>query len=222
MRLGVDPLTDADISEKVMGELDRRLMPDSCEWPVFEDGFPVRIGDAVRFGDEEMRVEGVELRADGFELHGRCDVVSSPCAAGYAPDERVKRPAPKVLDADGAEIRRGDTVYLLPGDWCGRFPCFGYHEWDEMEVLSLSPDSPSPDHEAGRIQCKASENCFCYPLPSQLTHAKPEIDTWERIEEDAGCTATKYNERRGTIFTTKQQVARDLVRRARALAERGQ
>ena len=45
-------------------------------------------------------------------------------------------------------------------------------------------------------------------------------DTWQRIEEDAGCTATKYNERRGTIFTTKQQVARDLVRRCRALAER--
>ena len=45
-------------------------------------------------------------------------------------------------------------------------------------------------------------------------------DSWERIEADAGCTATKYNERRGTIFTTKQQVARDLVRRCRALAER--
>ena len=25
---------------------------------------------------------------------------------------RVKRPAPKVLDADGAEIRVGETVYL--------------------------------------------------------------------------------------------------------------
>ena len=115
VRLGVDPLTDADISEKVMDELDRRLMPDSCEWPVFEDGFPVRIGDAVRFGDEEMRVEGVELRADGFELHGRCDVVSSPCAAGYAPDERVKRPAPKVLDADGVEVELGDDLYSVEG-----------------------------------------------------------------------------------------------------------
>ena len=51
-----------------------------------------------------------------------------------------------------------------------------------------------------------------------LTHERP--DSWERLEEDAGCTATKYNERRGTIFTTKQQVARDLVRRCRALAER--
>ena len=51
---------------------------------------------------------------------------------------------------------------------------------------------------------------------------RPIADTWERLEEDAGCTATKYNERRGTIFTTKQQVARDLVRRAKKLAERGQ
>ena len=49
---------------------------------------------------------------------------------------------------------------------------------------------------------------------------RPIADTWERLEEDAGCTATKYNERRGTIFTTKQQVARDLVRRAKKLAER--
>ena len=49
---------------------------------------------------------------------------------------------------------------------------------------------------------------------------RPVADTWQRIGEDAGCTATKYNERRGTIFATKQQVARDLVRRCRALAER--
>lgn len=59
VRLGVDPLTDADISEKVMGELDRRLIPDSCEWPVFEDGFPVRIGD------------------DFMDMHGRVHTVAS-------------------------------------------------------------------------------------------------------------------------------------------------
>ena len=148
VRLGVDPLTDADISGEVMGELDRRLMPDGCEWPVFEDGFPVRIGDAVRFGDEEMRVEGVELRADGFELHGRCDAVSSPCAAGYAADERVKR---------------------------------------------------------------------------------PETDSWERLEEDAGKGACDYFGHRddeccGCPASGKgceETMARDLVRRARALAEKG-
>ena len=92
---------------------------------------------------------------------------------------RVKRSGPKVLDADGVEIRRGDTVYLLPGDWCDRFPCLGYHEWDEMEVLSLSPG-----HEVGRIQCKASGNAFCYPLPSQLTHRAPVLAADGRPLED--------------------------------------
>lgn len=51
--------------------------------------------------------------------------------------------------------------------------------------------------------------------------AVEEQDSWESIEADAGCTAAKYNRMHGTAFSTKQQVARDIVRRCKALAERG-
>ena len=120
-----------------------------------------------------------------------------------------------VLDADGVPIKVGDTVYLLPGDWCDVFPCLGYHGGEELEVFSLNAN-----HVEGGIGCRDTRRprCTCYPQSSQLTHERP--DTWERIEEDAGCTATKYNERRGTTFTTKQQVARDLVRRCKELSRK--
>lgn len=248
-----------------------RLMPEGMEWPKYTDGEPARIGgfwESDGCDTSLTYIERIIFAEDGVYLDNDYN------EAFYRPGERVKRPAPKVLDADGAEIREGDTLYLLPGDWCDRLPLLRCREWDAMRVLNLSPN-----HDTGRIECETlSSSVLCYPYPSQLTHqrpvldaggvsikggdtiysdgckeglivdgyqhdgsliahkrdgshvvirkpqhfthAKPEIDTWERIEEDAGCTATKYNERRGTIFTTKQQVARDLVRRCRALAER--
>ena len=104
-----------------------------------------------------------------------------------------------VLDAGGVLIKVGDTVY--DKDTGDRFEVDGF-SYDGVVCTDI--DACESDIEI---------------LPSQLTHAKPEPrDSWERLEEDAGCTATKYNERRGTIFTTKQQVARDLVRRAKKLA----
>ena len=108
------------------------------------------------------------------------------------------------LAVDGKPLREGETVWDTNGD--------------ELVIGAL-------ENGGHTVTCRYVDVGDAIPVhgmwsPSDLTHAKPEIDTWERIEEDAGCTATKYNERRGTIFTTKQQVARDLVRRAKALAER--
>ena len=128
----------------------------------------------------------------------------------YTPDQFThKRP---VLDADGVPIKVGDTVYFTDGreQECNTVVYAEYDYKDEPYV------------QFGRLNeagYPTYTNCSCIE-PSQLTHTKPEIDTWERLMEDAGCTATKYNKRRGTMFTTKQQVARDLVRRCRALAER--
>lgn len=274
-RLGVSVsgLDSQDARDRIMPLLDRRLMPEGMEWlveawPRFEDDAPVRFEDewCLRTGGTTKVGQVVLATGGSFAIN----------ASWYEPGERVKRPEPKVLDADGEEIRVGDTVYLLPGDWCDEYPCLGYHGGEELEVFSLHAD-----HVEGGVGCRDTRRPkgTCYPQPSQLTHRAPVIaadgrplregehvwdehgdelvvvglsggfvrcrysgepsidsidndmwepsqltherpDTWERIEEDAGCTATKYNERRGTIFTTKQQVARDLVRRCRALAER--
>ena len=88
-------------------ELRKRAMPEGCEWPRYEDEAPVRIGhDGVRV---------VELFEDEYRLWGEGEPVSEePIATGLY-GERVKRPAPKVLDADGAEIEVGDDLYSVEG-----------------------------------------------------------------------------------------------------------
>lgn len=90
-----------------------RLMPGGMEWPRFEGGEPVRIGDEAADSDGrelDEPVVSIELFENGFVLHG------GTAQAFYGYEERVKRPAPEVLDADGVEIRVGDTVYDMFGD----------------------------------------------------------------------------------------------------------
>lgn len=214
----------------------KRLMPEGMEWllevwPKWSNGEYCKFGDwwvSDNYGEpkpKQFRKLSIYTpeqldewgQGDGESYGYEWDFLR-PSNPKYRPD-KVEPPAPKVLDAYGAEIRVGDTVYLLPGEWCDVFPCFGYHGGEELEVFSLNAN-----HVEGGISCCDTRRPrgTCYPQPSQLTHTKPEIDSWERIEDDAGCTANKYNERRGTTFTTKQQVARDLVRRAKKLAERGE
>ena len=245
-----------------------RLMPDGMCWPVFEDGEPVRIGDVV----SDVEVRSVVFRGDGILLSDCTPVPGWGTWRSYK--EPINRPEPKVLDADGAEIRAKETVFdkntgeelIVTGFEDGRVWC--EHRMTDADALPVrgmwSPDQLTherPVLDADGVPIKVGDtvyftdgreqecntvvrakydykdepyvqlgrlnevgyptytNCSCID-PSQLTHERPIADTWERIEEDAGCTATKYNERRGTIFTTKQQVARDLVRRCRALAER--
>lgn len=49
-------------------------------------------------------------------LESLADMVERELLLVEPVSERVKRPAPKVLDADGVEIRVGDTVYDMVGD----------------------------------------------------------------------------------------------------------
>ena len=172
-----DGLYTIDANERHSGpemvrEIFGRIMPRGYGWPRFEDGaLAVPGGDSgefpnavhggigwVRFGRGGI----VEVEND-WAFPG--EAMRHPLVAG----ERVKRPAPKALDADGAEIRVGDTVYLLPGDWCDKFPLLRCHEWDAMKVLSLRPN-----HDTGRIVCGTSPgSVVCYPYPPQLTHRAP-------------------------------------------------
>lgn len=280
-----------------LGTVEARLMPEGMEWlveawPRFEDGEPVSIGDEYEcWCCGTHRVNSVTIREGSSTINAtnaHSFVVSDGPATAHG--KRVRRPAPKVLDADGVEIRVRDTVYLLPGDWCDKFPLLSCHEWGAMKVLSLRPN-----HDTSRIECETSPgSVVCYPQPSQLTnqrpvldadgvpihegdhgwwveqpgveivvkhidpdecdqltvcdvhgrgntisadeftHTKPEIDTWERIEEDAdalvdaeingegSCNAANaYCNRRGLgEGTSFVLMAQDLVRRCRALAER--
>ena len=138
-----------------------------------------------------------------FPVHTvKCHKLSDITAHMFAPDMLTHR-AP-VLAADGKPLREGETVWSI-------------EDGGPYKVTGIDPIVKEI-----RIKDESME-LGVWVAACGLTHTKPEpSDSWERIEEDAGCTATKYNERRGTTFTTKQQVARDLVRRCRVLAERGE
>lgn len=89
-------------------EADREL-PADVEWPRFEDGELVKVGDDVEYKGETMRVYLATFDADGWALWCSREGIDGRLSGSYG--ERVKRPAPEVLDADGAPIKVGDTVW---------------------------------------------------------------------------------------------------------------
>ena len=77
--LGID--LDKGWSE-AMATMLLRLMPEGMEWPRFEDGESVRVGDSVPFGsDAVMEVTGVEINRFGYVLHGSIDDGMRECVA---------------------------------------------------------------------------------------------------------------------------------------------
>lgn len=86
-----------------------RALPEGVEWPRFEDGGLVGIGDELEFEGKTMLVCDATFYADGWALWCDREDMSGRLYGSYG--ERVKRPAPKVLDADGAPIEVGDVVY---------------------------------------------------------------------------------------------------------------
>ena len=177
-----------------------RMMPEGCEWPRYEDGTPVWFGDEASRLGEVFKVSGIGLYLDGsYALNFRA----------YSKDERVKRPAPKVVDADGVEIKQGDTVYVL-----------GFGE--PLTVKGFTDD--------GRVLMSFHDDNSLGYKPSKLTHEQP--DSWERIWEDATLSPWAYADRRGIevpdyhnepdIADVVEPVLADVVRRCRALAERGE
>lgn len=99
-----------------LGAVEKRLMPEGMEWlieswPRFDDNEPARWEDEYENGNGNASpLHHVSLYADGRAMLGKGKV-----KVVLAPGQRVKRPAPKVLDADGVEIRVGDTVYGFAG-----------------------------------------------------------------------------------------------------------
>lgn len=90
-----------------------RALPDDMKWPRFEDGGLVRIGDELEFEGKTMLVCDATFYADGWALWCDREDMSGRLYGKYG--ERVKRPAPEVLDADGVPIKVGDVVYFVGG-----------------------------------------------------------------------------------------------------------
>ena len=180
-----------------------RALPDGIEWPRFEDGELVKVGDEVEFEGEAAKVLDVAFSVVKFSL-GVGTATTSGRVYGFL-GEPAKRPAPKVLDADGVPIKVGDTVYC---------------DDDPEQLIVDSFDDPRCVY----ITLAKSPNGILYTVePSRLTHEFP--DSWERIEEDAKLAPRDYLEKRGMNPEKTERIASmmaDLVRRAKALAKAGE
>ena len=199
------PDGDADTGKRGLTEREREILD---MWPKFEDGEPVMVGDeATNNKNQRFTVKHIEFRHGKWMLN---DSVTKGHYLNGKSGERVKRPATKVLDADGVEVHDGDTVYEL-------------ETGEEYKVERVFSGAPCPV-----VDC--TTHVF---EPDQLTHTRP--DSWERLEEDAVKGVCEYTGAEPTAFGVhdcdtcrfygehgklicEQLMARDLVRRAKALA----
>lgn len=151
------------------GELAEREREILDTWPKFEDGAYVWFGDGVKTHNGiAITVEAIE-----FSLGKVCvkDGEDGDWDTSMYAMHPLKRPAPKVLDADGVEVHVGDTVFELETG----------EEYKVERVFSGAPDPDFPDHA---IRCnKVADPIMHVFKPDQLTHTRP--DSWERLEEDA-------------------------------------
>lgn len=203
----------ADTDKRALSERERRILD---MWPRFEDtGDPVMVGDAYIDGSGDCNnIVAVRICDVCVDLVGEDGFLT-----GFKPGERVKRPAPKVLDADGVPIHEGDTVWIIP-------------------AVTDTPDEP---HEVkhinrwGEVLLEFHFERSTGVKGEYLTHTRP--DSWEQLEEDARKGACEYAGaylKRDTIDshecdgcrcdadgygpTCEQQMALDIIRRAKKLA----
>ena len=159
-------------------------------WPRFEDD------EYVWFGDAYIDTDGDASKVRAIEFDEGCtDLVGiEGFHTGFFAGERAKRPAPEVLDADGVEIKVGDTVWyrnLCTKDYTSKATVVGFYEYrQDVQLVTLLDEM----------------GWTCHIDPKRITHTPP--DSWERLEEDA-----EFNDETGIVGGNL-----DIVRRAKALA----
>lgn len=188
-----------------------RALPEGIEWPRFEDGELVKVGDEVEHGGKAWEVGAICFDREEWSMALNRNLGISRMSGSY--DERLKRPKLNVLDADGAPISVGDTVY-------------GDDEASPLSVVRLFKDATG----ATLVDSVDSLGTYFTFAPSRLTHERP--DSWERLEADAKkkacdiagssyCGNCRF--RHGIPFLSCDMKARiELVERAKALAKAGE
>ncbi|MFR4568906.1 MAG: hypothetical protein ACLT5H_02130 [Collinsella stercoris] len=203
----------ADAGKRVLSEKERRILD---MWPRYEDGEPVWFGDGAAVNVGNIAIEAIEF-TDG------CAYVKDGACGDYNTlvqvFKHVKRPAPEVLDADGVPIKVGDTVWHEDGS---ELHVIGFGDVQDGETMLVVEYAAGPI-KWGEVRCLS------------VTHTRP--DSWEQLEEDARKGACEYAGaylKRDTIDshecdgcrcdadgygpTCEQQMALDIIRRAKKLA----
>lgn len=192
--------THAELFQQLKGERDelrelardyeKRLMPEGYEWPRDETGELLRYMDRYISDGSECEVWHID-----FDSYGEATILNSDYSkCSLEKGERVKRPAPK-LAADSNPLRERETVWNV--------------KTGERYVAGA--------FASGCVNVSDGSGRGLQLLPSQLTHTKPERDSWERIEEDLGDEMAK--QQCGPISPELAcKLAGEFVRRCKALA----
>ncbi len=195
----------ADMFERIADRIDaeralpegidaERALPDGVEWPRFEDGEPVKVGDEVEFEGETMRVHLATFDADGWALWCSREGIDGRLSGAYG--ERVKRPAPEVLDADGVPIKVGDTV------WATYNGC-------EHIVMAVCSDGSLHPEMVTDDGCMVEYEEGLWDFAKKVTHEQP--DSWILWGEDLDMAV-----KAGEVDKV------EMMRRAKALAKAGE
>lgn len=165
-------------------------------WPRFEDGAPVMIDDAVRGIIGPVRL--IRL------MHGSASLFGEDDSVLLCDGKRAQRP--RVLDADGVEIKVGDIVWFIPA--CAFEPGESY------EVTGIN--------KYGEVMLEFHFERSTGVKGEYLTHIRP--DSWGRLELDADsgplhyCVSRGIDYERGSTRSMMEAFASDIIRRAKALA----
>lgn len=182
-----DKTTERIAFRKLADEIERYYIPR----PRFEDGEP------VQFGDEPEWLETVDEMTfydDGSAALGHVGNTFS-----VSPGKRVKRPAPKVLDADGVPIEVGDVVWLIRVR-----NGIDVHIGERLTVESVT---------YGCVKVRTKSGSVLFPHNKQLKHREP--DSLEKLLDDM----------RGYAYGGVSCVEDDMIAfadRLTALIERGE
>ncbi len=176
--------------------LERCAMPR----PRFEDGEPVQFGELVNSNlVGAVKVSAIEFTEDGTYVKDEPDGDWSTSLE--VTTNRLKRPAPEVLGADGKPIVVGETVWSI----------------HEGIVKALNVNMAYVEWSDGRW----SPSILC----DKLTHTPP--DAQQKIDDDATMPPAEYCAVRGIDLgddpdraTATEAMVRDLLRRQRELDKR--
>lgn len=145
-----------------------RALPEGVEWPRFEDGELVKIGDEVEFEGETAKVLDVAFNAERFSL----GVVTATASGRVYGDlgERVKRPTPKVLGADGFPIEVGYVVYYD-------------NEPHPLTVVGIKRVG-----EGALVDANGEESCVEGGYPQDFSHERPKVLDADGVPIEVGDT----------------------------------
>ena len=129
----------ADTGKRVLTEREREILD---MWPRFEDGELVMVGDRV--GHPVEKVGSITILESAFVL---CDDAAS--SVQHERGQCVKRPAPEVLDADGVEIKVGDTVWHEDGS---ELHVIGFGDVQDGETMLVVEYAAGPT-KWGEVRC---------------------------------------------------------------------